>query len=164
MSLNKSKVLRTAEKYVLQGKIPAAIDEYRKVVSADPGDLTTINTLGDLYVRAGRVNVRTNRRISEAHASGSSTTHAWPSLGSTTSRDVEIAAWSAAPLVIGERASASPCSTSVGTSTVGSTGRRSVSAPMWPAARTVAGRRFCRIIVARAASRSAGMRSENRPG
>ncbi|MEK6323982.1 MAG: tetratricopeptide repeat protein [Acidobacteriota bacterium] len=55
MSLNKSKALRTAEKYVLQGKIPAAIDEYRKVVNADPGDLTTINTLGDLYVRAGRI-------------------------------------------------------------------------------------------------------------
>ena len=37
MSLNKTKVLRTAEKYVLQGKIPAAIDEYRKVVDADAG-------------------------------------------------------------------------------------------------------------------------------
>jgi tetratricopeptide (TPR) repeat protein len=55
MSLNKSKSLRTAEKYVLQGKIPAAIDEYRKVVDADPADLTTINTLGDLYVRAGKI-------------------------------------------------------------------------------------------------------------
>lgn len=55
MSLNKSKSLRTAEKYVLQGKIPAAIDEYRKVVDADPTDLTTINTLGDLYVRAGKI-------------------------------------------------------------------------------------------------------------
>jgi tetratricopeptide (TPR) repeat protein len=55
MSLNKSKTLRTAEKYVLQGKIPAAIDEYRKVVDADRSDLTTINTLGDLYVRAGRI-------------------------------------------------------------------------------------------------------------
>lgn len=55
MSLNKSKSLRTAEKYVLQGKIPAAIDEYRKVVDADPSDLTTINTLGDLYVRAGKI-------------------------------------------------------------------------------------------------------------
>lgn len=53
--MNKSKVLRTAEKYVLQGKLPAAIDEYRKVVDADPADLTTINTLGDLYVRAGRI-------------------------------------------------------------------------------------------------------------
>src|SRR2546423_10362627 len=55
MSLNKSKVLRAAEKYVLQGKLPAAIDEYRKVVDADPADLTTINTLGDLYVRAGKI-------------------------------------------------------------------------------------------------------------
>lgn len=55
MSLNKSKALRTAEKYVLQGKLPAAIDEYRKVVVADPSDLTTINTLGDLYVRAGKI-------------------------------------------------------------------------------------------------------------
>jgi tetratricopeptide (TPR) repeat protein len=55
VSLNKSKSLRTAEKYVLQGKIPAAIDEYRKVVDADPTDLTTINTLGDLFVRAGRI-------------------------------------------------------------------------------------------------------------
>ena len=55
MSLNKAKTLRTAEKYVLQGKIPAAIDEYRKVVDADPADMTTINTLGDLYVRAGRI-------------------------------------------------------------------------------------------------------------
>ncbi|HEY6329018.1 MAG TPA: tetratricopeptide repeat protein, partial [Blastocatellia bacterium] len=55
MSLNKSKSLRTAEKYVLQGKIPSAIDEYKKVVDADPADLTTINTLGDLYVRAGRI-------------------------------------------------------------------------------------------------------------
>jgi tetratricopeptide (TPR) repeat protein len=55
VSLNKSKSLRTAEKYVLQGKIPAAIDEYRKVVDADPSDLTTINTLGDLFVRAGRI-------------------------------------------------------------------------------------------------------------
>ncbi len=55
MSLNKSKTVRTAEKYVLQGKIGAAIDEYKKVVDADPSDLTTINTLGDLYVRAGRI-------------------------------------------------------------------------------------------------------------
>ncbi|MCI0489637.1 MAG: tetratricopeptide repeat protein [Blastocatellia bacterium] len=55
MSLNKSKSLKTAEKYVLQGKIQQAIEEYRKVVDADPGDLTTINTLGDLYVRAGNI-------------------------------------------------------------------------------------------------------------
>jgi len=72
MSLNKSKSLRTAEKYVLQGKIPAAIDEYRKVVSADPSDLTTINTLGDLYVRAGRIQdaISNFSRIADSYREG----------------------------------------------------------------------------------------------
>ncbi len=72
MSLNKSKVLRSAEKYVLQGKIPAAIDEYRKVVDADPSDLTTINTLGDLYVRAGRIQDAINNfsRIADSYREG----------------------------------------------------------------------------------------------
>lgn len=54
MSFNKAKILKSAEKYVQQGKIAAAIDEYRKIVEADPNDLTMINTLGDLCVRAGR--------------------------------------------------------------------------------------------------------------
>src|SRR5262245_33919550 len=72
MSLNKSKSLRTAEKYVLQGKIPAAIDEYRKVVEMDPADLTTINTLGDLYVRAGRIQdaIRNFSRIADSYREG----------------------------------------------------------------------------------------------
>ena len=72
MSLNKSKALRTAEKYALQGKIPAAIDEYRKVVSADPGDLTTVNTLGDLYVRAGRIQdaISNFSRIADSYREG----------------------------------------------------------------------------------------------
>ncbi len=72
MSLNKSKALRTAEKYVLQGKIPAAIDEYRKVVDADPSDLTTINTLGDLYVRAGKIQdaIRNFTRIADSYREG----------------------------------------------------------------------------------------------
>ncbi|HEX8090271.1 MAG TPA: tetratricopeptide repeat protein [Blastocatellia bacterium] len=72
MSLNKSKALRTAEKYVLQGKLPAAIDEYRKVVDADPSDLTTINTLGDLYVRAGKIQdaIRNFSRIADSYREG----------------------------------------------------------------------------------------------
>jgi tetratricopeptide (TPR) repeat protein len=72
MSLNKSKVLRTAEKYVLQGKIPAAIDEYRKVIDADPADLTTINTLGDLYVRAGKIQdaISNFSRIADSYREG----------------------------------------------------------------------------------------------
>jgi tetratricopeptide (TPR) repeat protein len=72
MSLNKSKALRTAEKYVLQGKLPAAIDEYRKVVDADPADLTTINTLGDLYVRAGKIQdaIKNFSRIADSYREG----------------------------------------------------------------------------------------------
>jgi tetratricopeptide (TPR) repeat protein len=72
MSLNKSKALRTAEKYVLQGKLPAAIDEYRKVVDADPTDLTTINTLGDLYVRAGKIQdaIKNFTRIADSYREG----------------------------------------------------------------------------------------------
>src|SRR4029078_6914874 len=72
MSLNKSKVLRAAEKYVLQGKLPAAIDEYRKVVDADPADLTTINTLGDLYVRAGKIQdaISNFSRIADSYREG----------------------------------------------------------------------------------------------
>jgi tetratricopeptide (TPR) repeat protein len=53
--MNKLKALASAEKYVLKGKIPAAIDRYRKAIEYDPADTTTINTLGDLYVRVGQI-------------------------------------------------------------------------------------------------------------
>ncbi len=52
---NKTKFLRDAEKYVLQGKIPQAIAEYLKIVKNDPGDVLTLNTVGDLYLRQGKV-------------------------------------------------------------------------------------------------------------
>lgn len=53
MSFNSSQTLRTAEKHLSRGKITAAIEEYRKLVNWDPTDLTRLNTLGDLYARAG---------------------------------------------------------------------------------------------------------------
>ncbi len=52
---NKTKLLRDAEKYVLQGKIPQAIAEYLKIIKADPSDVLTLNTVGDLYLRQGKV-------------------------------------------------------------------------------------------------------------
>src|SRR5258708_20228893 len=52
-SFNKAKVLDTAEKFVQQGKLPNAIDEYEKVIKEDPKDLTVLNTIGDLYSRVG---------------------------------------------------------------------------------------------------------------
>ncbi len=53
MGFDKTKVLRAAEKFLSQGKIPAAIKEYEKIVAEDPDDLTTLNMLGDLYARIG---------------------------------------------------------------------------------------------------------------
>lgn len=53
MAFDKVKTLRAAERYLELGKIPAAIKEYCKIVESEPDDLTTLNMLGDLYVRAG---------------------------------------------------------------------------------------------------------------
>jgi tetratricopeptide (TPR) repeat protein len=54
LGFNKAKVLSTAEKFVVQGKIPAAIEEYRKVLDRDKKDLTILNTVADLCVRVGK--------------------------------------------------------------------------------------------------------------
>lgn len=54
MVFEKAKVLKAAEKFLSQGKINAAIKEYRQIVDNDSDDLTTLNMLGDLYVRADR--------------------------------------------------------------------------------------------------------------
>lgn len=51
MGFDKAKALNAAEKFLSQGKIPAAIQEYRKIVERDALDFTALNTLGDLYVR-----------------------------------------------------------------------------------------------------------------
>ncbi len=53
MAFDKTKVVRAAEKYLAQGKIPAAIKEYRAIVEHDASDFTALNMLGDLYARAG---------------------------------------------------------------------------------------------------------------
>ncbi|MBI3933499.1 MAG: tetratricopeptide repeat protein, partial [Acidobacteria bacterium] len=59
LGFNKAKILQTAEKYVLQGKLPAAIDEYRKILKKDPKDLMTLNTVGDLLARSGKIDEAT---------------------------------------------------------------------------------------------------------
>jgi tetratricopeptide (TPR) repeat protein len=53
MAFDKAKVVRAAEKYLSQGNITAAIKEYSQLIEQDPDDFTTLNMLGDLYVRAG---------------------------------------------------------------------------------------------------------------
>jgi tetratricopeptide (TPR) repeat protein len=53
MAFDKVKTLRAAERYLELGKIPASVKEYCKIVEDDPDDFTTLNMLGDLYVRVG---------------------------------------------------------------------------------------------------------------
>ncbi|MEO6052186.1 MAG: tetratricopeptide repeat protein [Pyrinomonadaceae bacterium] len=52
MSFDKAKAMRNAERYVAQGKIRAAITEYRSVVDNEPRDIATLNMLGDLYAKS----------------------------------------------------------------------------------------------------------------
>jgi tetratricopeptide (TPR) repeat protein len=54
MAFDKAKVLKAAEKSLSQGKINAAIKEYRQIVDNDVDDFTTLNMLGDLYVRSNK--------------------------------------------------------------------------------------------------------------
>ena len=51
---NRDETLRRAEK-LRQGGVEAAIPEYARLVEASPRDWNTANLLGDLYVRAGRI-------------------------------------------------------------------------------------------------------------
>ncbi len=53
MPFDREGTLRTAEKLIRQGKLAEAIVEYRKVLDDQPTDWNTVNTLGDVYFRAG---------------------------------------------------------------------------------------------------------------
>jgi tetratricopeptide (TPR) repeat protein len=71
MAFEKAKVLKAAEKFLSQGKINAAIKEYRQIVDNDDEDLTTLNMLGDLYTRANKKEeaITCFDRIAEHYAS-----------------------------------------------------------------------------------------------
>jgi tetratricopeptide (TPR) repeat protein len=72
MALNKAKTLKSAEKYVIQGKISNAIAEYQKLIKEDPTDLPLVNTLGDLNVRIGNIPeaVKCFSRLAESYDNG----------------------------------------------------------------------------------------------
>lgn len=53
MAYNKSKHIDAALKYLNQGKLPQAIDEYQQILKHEPKDQVTLMTLGDLFVRKG---------------------------------------------------------------------------------------------------------------
>lgn len=51
MSFDKNKAMRNAERFLAQGKIRGAINEYQRVVENDPKDYSTLNILGDLHAK-----------------------------------------------------------------------------------------------------------------
>ncbi len=54
LGFNKAKLLAAAEKLVMQGKIPAALEEYQKILEKEPRDLVILNTVGDLCLRLNK--------------------------------------------------------------------------------------------------------------
>lgn len=59
--------MRNAERYLSQGKIRAAIEEYKQIVESDPRDFSTMNILGDLFVKNSEKNeaVKYYMRVAE---------------------------------------------------------------------------------------------------
>ncbi|MBP9146370.1 MAG: tetratricopeptide repeat protein [Thermoanaerobaculia bacterium] len=55
MAIDRPQVIASAEKLVSRGKIEAAIKEYRKLLTENPNDASTLNRLGDLYARIDRI-------------------------------------------------------------------------------------------------------------
>jgi hypothetical protein len=51
MTFDRSKAMRNAERFIAQGKIRSAIDEYTQVVKHDARDYGTMNMLGDLHFK-----------------------------------------------------------------------------------------------------------------
>jgi tetratricopeptide (TPR) repeat protein len=71
MSFDKIKAMRNAEKFLAQGKIRAAINEYKRVVENDSNDFSTLNMLGDLYAKASEKGeaIKCFTRVAEHYAS-----------------------------------------------------------------------------------------------
>jgi tetratricopeptide (TPR) repeat protein len=55
VAIDRDATLRKAEKLLRQGRLDQAIAEYQKVVQDQPRDWSTVNTLGDLFVRSGQL-------------------------------------------------------------------------------------------------------------
>ncbi len=60
MTFDKTKAMRNAEKYLSQGKIKLAIGEYKQVIEHDPKDYSTMNMLGDMYVKNAETGLAIN--------------------------------------------------------------------------------------------------------
>jgi len=55
MQLNKTEALRQAQQFIDSDRVSSAIRLYQSIVEADPSDLSVISTLGEAYVKAGRI-------------------------------------------------------------------------------------------------------------
>ncbi len=53
MPIDREVALKAAERLLRQGKLDGAIEQYVRLIEEQPRDWTSINALGDLYVRAG---------------------------------------------------------------------------------------------------------------
>jgi tetratricopeptide (TPR) repeat protein len=53
--VDRDQTLKTAEKLLKQGKVADAITEYVRLVDDKPSDWTSVNALGDLYLKSGQV-------------------------------------------------------------------------------------------------------------
>ncbi len=51
----KDKILRNAEKFIREGKLDKALEEYKKIVEENPSDWSTISLVGDLYIKVGKI-------------------------------------------------------------------------------------------------------------
>ena len=51
MGFDKNKTTQTAERYLAQGRISAAINQYKSIVDNDSSEVNTQNMLGDLYIK-----------------------------------------------------------------------------------------------------------------
>lgn len=54
MAIQRDKITASAEKLVARGKIEAAIKEYERLIEENPGDVNTLNRIGDLWGRINR--------------------------------------------------------------------------------------------------------------
>jgi tetratricopeptide (TPR) repeat protein len=70
---DKTKILREAERLVYLGKFQHAINEYLKITHEDPNDVLTLNTVGDLYLRVGKIETanRTFAEVAEKYCKNS---------------------------------------------------------------------------------------------
>ncbi len=51
--MDREKILKTAQQYILKGQIEKAIKEYQKIVKTTPKDIRARLKLGDLYLKSG---------------------------------------------------------------------------------------------------------------